>query len=106
MVKLVRGKHGKFAAKSDEYREVRSLRLTPKAWDALGSIAEMQSITRADLIEKLAECGQILPSHQGVSLHQIEDAIGKIVEDPQITRNGKDRGAVKRALEALLHCLS
>jgi len=47
-----RDKSGKFSFKSDEGRQVRSIRLTDAAWDALGNLANERSITRADLIEE------------------------------------------------------
>lgn len=46
-----RNELGKFSAKSDEHRQVRSIRLTDTAWNALGEIADSRCITRADLIE-------------------------------------------------------
>ena len=106
MTKLARGQHGKFVAKSDEHREVRSLRLTKKVWDALGSAAEMQSVTRADLIEQLTEQGQGSLSQKELTLQQVKDAIAKIIDDPRVTRNGRDKGSVRRALETLLDSLS
>lgn len=36
----------------------------------------------------------------------LEKMIQEVLADPAITRNGKDKGAVKRALEALLQKLS
>lgn len=36
----------------------------------------------------------------------LEKMIQEVLADPAVTRNGKDRGAVKRALEALLQKLS
>jgi predicted DNA-binding ribbon-helix-helix protein len=50
-----RREDGKFAAKSDEIRQVRSLRLTDKAWSNLEKLAKLRSITRADLIEEFTE---------------------------------------------------
>ena len=51
MNKQGRNESGKFAAKSNENRQVRSIRLTDSAWDTLGKIADERSITRADLVE-------------------------------------------------------
>ena len=48
---------GQFAQKSEEPREVRSIRLTDSTWKVLGQAAETQGITRADLLEKMAENG-------------------------------------------------
>ena len=52
MIKQTRGKGGKFAAKSEEPRLVRTMRLTDTAWQKLGEIAASRSITRADLLEE------------------------------------------------------
>jgi predicted DNA-binding ribbon-helix-helix protein len=46
-----RNELGKFSSKSDENRQVRSIRLTDATWNALGEVANKRSITRADLIE-------------------------------------------------------
>lgn len=53
----LRTQSGKFAAKSDEPRRVRSLRLTDSVWEKLEQLANEKStserrITRADLIEE------------------------------------------------------
>lgn len=37
--------------KNDDYRSVRSLRLTNSTWEALGEAAKSLSITKADLLE-------------------------------------------------------
>ena len=103
-----RGERGRFAPKSTEHREVRSLRLTETTWEKLGTIADLRCITRSDLIEQLVESGALdqQPSTNGSSLQQVEEAIAQILNDPVVTRNGKDRGSVRRALEALLKRLS
>lgn len=44
---------GKFALKNDDYRLVRSLRLTDETWIALGIAAECLGITRADYLEQI-----------------------------------------------------
>lgn len=46
-----RDEAGHFAAKSDEIRNVRSLRLTDTTWEILGKLANERCITRADLLE-------------------------------------------------------
>jgi hypothetical protein len=103
---------GKFAQKSDELRHVRSIRLTDSTWEALGAIATQRSITRADLLEQLAEEGLISQSQTqesngvGKTVTEIEKLIERVLADPVVTRNGKDRGAVKRGLEALLKLLN
>jgi macrodomain Ter protein organizer (MatP/YcbG family) len=103
-----RSQRGRFASKSAEHREVRSLRLTDTTWEKLGDAANSRCITRADLVEQLVESGALdqEPTSSGVSLQQVEELIAQIIDDPEITRHGKDRGSVKRALQALLNLLS
>ena len=55
MAKQGRSQGGKFAPKSNEFRLVRSMRLTDTAWVRLGEIADSRGITRADLIEEWAK---------------------------------------------------
>jgi predicted DNA-binding ribbon-helix-helix protein len=103
-----RTEQGKFAPKSEEYRQVRSIRLTDTTWEKIGFAAEKRRITRADLIEQMAEDGVFDNEIEDTSLPrdnsmaQIESIVEKILVDPTVTRNGKDRGAVKRGLQALL----
>lgn len=101
-------KNGKFAPKSDENREVRSLRLTSTAWQRLGDLADSRCITRADLIEDLAHSSVLDPQaiDGGVNLQQVKDEAAKVLNDSVITRGSKDRGSVRRALEALIDRLS
>lgn len=57
-MKRKRDIQGKFALKNDDYRQVRSLRLTDETWQALGIASECLGWTRADLLEKLVEQNQ------------------------------------------------
>jgi cell division protein FtsB len=61
----IRGNKGKFIQKSNEARQVRSLRVTDSAWSELGNIAEDFSVTRADLIEKLIN-DHVLRDHESL----------------------------------------
>ena len=47
-MKRKRDLQGKFTLKNQDYRRVRSLRLTDSTWKALGIAAECLDITRAD----------------------------------------------------------
>jgi predicted DNA-binding ribbon-helix-helix protein len=112
MAEQGRTEGGKFAPKSDEPRHVRSIRLTDATWEVLGAIATQRSITRADLLEQLVESGLISQSQsQEVesfekTVVEIEQLMKQVLADPSVTRNGKDRGAVKRALEALMRLMN
>ncbi|MDJ0719019.1 MAG: hypothetical protein QNJ54_33145 [Prochloraceae cyanobacterium] len=87
---------------------MRSLRLTDATWSKIGEIAQSRGITRADLIEDLVETG-IISQNPGLKIYltrsqilaEIEQVMNSILEDPNVTRKGKDKGAVKRTLEAL-----
>ncbi|GAA6623541.1 hypothetical protein [Scytonema sp. NUACC26] len=50
---LKRDIQGKFALKNDDYRQVRSLRLTDDTWKALGIAAECFGMTRSDYLEQV-----------------------------------------------------
>jgi hypothetical protein len=50
---LKRDIQGKFALKDDDYRQVRSVRLTDESWKALGIAAECLGMSRADYLEKV-----------------------------------------------------
>ncbi len=103
-----RNDRGQFAAKSDANREVRSIRLTDETWTKLGELADSRGVTRADLVEQIVELDLLnrSPSEGELSLQQVVAAVDKVLDDPKITRNGKDKGSVRRALHALLEYLS
>ncbi|MFN6501532.1 MAG: hypothetical protein RMX65_031695 [Nostoc sp. DedQUE01] len=76
---------GKFALKNDDYREVRSLRLTDDTWKALGIASECLGLTRADYLEQIVR-HNALPSitredSEFLALHQ-----GSNEPQPSITR--------------------
>lgn len=98
-----RDKYGQFSQKSDEPREVRSLRLTDSTWNKMGEIAEAVKITRADVIEEIFE--RNLVEDKKFSKIELLSLVQKILDDQKITRGGKDKEAVKRALETLLNML-
>lgn len=103
-----RTEEGKFAPKSEEPRYVRSIRLTNKTWEKIGYAADKRRITRADLVEQMAEDGVFDQEPEATQLScdnavaKVENAIEEILNDPTVTRSGKDKGAVKRGLLALL----
>ena len=52
-MKRKRDIQGKFTLKNQDYRQVRSIRLTDRTWKELGIASECLGITRADLLENL-----------------------------------------------------
>ncbi len=98
---------GRFTLKSHNKRKMRSLRLTDPTWEKIGEIAQSRCITRADLIEDLVETGVISQNFypkisltRSQILAEIEQVMNRILEDPNVTRKGKDKGAVRRTMEA------
>lgn len=59
---LKRDIQGKFALKDDDYRQVRSLRVTDETWKALGIAAECFGMSRADYLEQVIR-GNASPSN-------------------------------------------
>lgn len=96
-----RGKGGKFTAKSSSKREVRSVRMTDGVWQRFNDLASAQNCTTADLIEQW-----VLNSPATTAPPDLTQLIDELINDPTVTRNGKDRGSVRRALEALINRLS
>jgi hypothetical protein len=62
LTKMKRDIQGKFALKNDDYRLVRSLRLTDETWKALGIAAECNGKTRADYLEQIVR-DNLFPSN-------------------------------------------
>jgi hypothetical protein len=52
-MKRKRDIQGKFTRKNQDYRQVRSLRLTDRTWKAWGERADRFDLSRADLVENL-----------------------------------------------------
>ena len=71
-------KKGRFISKSSDHRQVRSIRVTDETWNKFGEQAAQQSITRADLLEKI------------VAQELAEDRVihGKISEVVSILQHG------------------
>jgi predicted DNA-binding ribbon-helix-helix protein len=87
---------GRFAAKSEEVRQVRSIRLTDEAWENLGKLAESRSITRADLMEEFTRGNSFdnLPEvlnetflankQQEQELEALKKEIGNLTQENQV----------------------
>ncbi|NEQ78471.1 MAG: hypothetical protein F6K23_39075, partial [Okeania sp. SIO2C9] len=54
-----RSNQGRFLSKSEENRQVRSMRLTDYVWQKLGEIASFKNLTRADLLEEFVRSGAL-----------------------------------------------
>lgn len=117
---MIRNASGKFEQKGDQMRGVRSIRLTDTAWMVLGQVAGSRGLTRADLLESMVADGyleqynipdshalaQPIPSPEKLLDRESLRAIAHLVlANPEVTRSGKDRGSVRRALEVFVNAL-
>ena len=75
---------GKFALKNDDYREVRSLRLTDDTWKAIGIASECFGLTRADYLEHIVR-HNTLPSITREDSEFLADTPPETEPQPSIT---------------------
>jgi hypothetical protein len=113
---LKRDIQGKFALHDDDYRQVRSLRLTDESWKALGIAAECLGMSRADYLEKVIR-GNVNPSNtrEKEPIDQAKTTVVELATTPrqeatlltlrdQVLRQlklGKQAPGYKAALKAL-----
>ncbi len=85
---LKRDIQGKFALKNDDYREVRSLRLTDDTWKSLGIASECLGLTRADYLEHIVR-HNTLPSITREDSEFLAPDQGQNEPQPSITRQSE-----------------
>jgi hypothetical protein len=99
---------GKFAAKGDAIRAVRSIRLTDTTWHLLGDRADEHDVSKADYLEGLFS-GQIDWESENLESDKNEldfdpEEVGEILKD---VLNSKERGnkhfkaAIRNVLEIM-----
>lgn len=81
---------GKFALKNDDYREVRSLRLTDDTWKAIGIASECFGLTRADYLEHIVR-HNTLPSITRENSEFLADTPPETEPQPSITPQSEFR---------------
>ena len=87
---------GRFISKSDDYRKVRSIRVTDEIWEKFGDMALQQGITRADLLEEIVKSDDsVVDNNQVINLLQ---------EALKLKANAG--GAIKRKIREALLILS
>ena len=58
--------HGRFICKSDDYRKVKTMRVTDGVWEGFGEMAAQRGITRADLLEEIVKSEDLLLNNDHV----------------------------------------
>lgn len=118
---LKRDIQGKFALKDDDYRQVRSLRVTDETWKALGIAAECFGMSRADYLEQVIR-GNASPSNtwEKESVNQAKTTVVEFATMPLLVATletlrdqvllqlklGKQAPSYKAALKALNHFIA
>ena len=101
MKKMKRDIQGKFTLKNDDYREVRSLRLTDDTWKKLGIASECLGLTRADYLEEIIK-RQLLPCITAKSEAALPcNTEKKLQVSPSITRYEEELESLKAQVENL-----
>jgi hypothetical protein len=104
--RFIRGDGGKFGAKGDEERKVRSLRATDSVWESFGEAAEERGITRADLLESLVEDEVISSDGHPASVvdDEILDEVVELLQDA-LSLKSNAGGAIKAKIREVLELL-
>jgi len=102
--KRIHASDGKFASKQT-VRQVRSLRATDEVWVRFKSLAQDRGLTPADYLEWAVTSGSLSPNpaQKPVDLNFL---VSQLLNDPTVTRDGKDRGSCRRALLAMVAALT
>jgi hypothetical protein len=96
-----RSEKGKFAAKSEDGRSVRSVRATDATWMQFGDMAEDQGMTRADLLERWVQNPPV--SDEPAGAPNLQEAIAILNDALTLKSNagGKIKDEIRKALELL-----
>ena len=87
---------GQYVHKSDSDRQVRSIRVTDEIWADFGEMADLQGITRADLLEEIVESNSVSSNNRR--------AISILQEALKLRANAG--GAIKKKIREVLLILS
>ncbi len=66
--------HGRFICKSDDYRKVKTIRVTDGVWEEFGEMAAQRGITRADLLEEIVKSEDLLLNNDRV-INLLQEAL-------------------------------
>ena len=88
--------HGRFIHKSDDYRQVRSIRVTNEIWENFGKTALELGITRADLLEEIFKNDGLF-----FNLHSVINLLQKALK-----LKANAGGAIKKKIREVLLILN
>ncbi len=115
-MKRKRDIQGKFTLKNDDYRRVRSLRLTDRTWKELGIAAESLGITRADLLEDLVKQNQgngtylpklaQLSQEKAINREKLAFLAEKVLAELRLGKQSSSYKVAQKALKRLIELAS
>ena len=121
-MKRKRDIQGKFTLKNQDYRQVRSLRLTDSTWKELGIASECLGITRADLLENLVqhnrsifgnlvETEQLNPEKSGsktkktLKKDELSSLADKVLNELRLGKQASSYKLVQKSLKRLIELI-
>ena len=115
-VKRKRDIQGKFALKGNDYRKVRSLRLTDATWKTWGIEAERLGLSRADLLEKLVQQNQgtfpsvyseksVLKNNIKLKKDELNKKVDKVLAELRLGKEASNYKLVHKSLNRLLELI-
>ena len=114
-MKRKRDIQGKFTLKNQDYRQVRSLRLTDSTWKELGIASECLGITRADLLENLVlqnkeifgDLGRIeqLNSQKSFNKDELNFLAQKVLQELRLGKQASSYKLVQKSLRRLIELI-
>ncbi|PSB05428.1 hypothetical protein C7B62_25215 [Pleurocapsa sp. CCALA 161] len=121
-MKRKRDIQGKFTLKNQDYRQVRSLRLTDSTWQELGIVSECLGITRADLLENLVqhkksifsdseEIEQLNPEKSGskakkfLNKDELNSLAEKVLKELRLGKQASSYKLVQKSLKRLIELI-
>ena len=107
---MERDNGGKFTAKGDEPRKVRSFRLADSTYEAISGVAESLDMSKGDYLEKLNDDGVFTDSNNKTSVENVQETFNSVIhglledlyDENELEIVSKDKAAVKRCLEKIL----
>ena len=115
-VKRRRDIQGKFALKDDDYRRVRSLRLTDGTWKAWGIAAECLGFSRADLLENLVKQNQgtfpslypekpVLKTKTTLNQDELKKKVAQVLAELRLGKQASNYKLVQKNLNRLIELI-
>jgi hypothetical protein len=116
-VKRQRDLQGKFTLKEDDYRQVRSLRITDATWKSWGIAAECLGLSRADLLENLVKQNQgffpsvysekpVLKTKMTSNKDELNQKVAQVLAELRLGKQASSYKLVQKSLNKLIELIS